>query len=66
MLDLIIRNKEYSMLALIIRNKRVLEKGIYYLSSINYDFLNFREKTSPQGYLLVIVNDSSSSEFKCH
>ena len=30
------------MLDLIIRNKRVLENGIYYLLSINYDFLIFR------------------------
>ena len=30
------------MLDLIIRNDRVLENGIYYLLSINYDFLIFR------------------------
>ena len=36
--SLIIRNREYSMLDLIIRNKRVLDNGIYYLLSINYDF----------------------------
>ena len=42
MLDLIIRNKEYSMLDLIIRNERVLENCIYYVSSIDYDFLIFR------------------------
>ena len=30
------------MLDLIIRNKRVLENAIYYLLSINYDFLIFR------------------------
>ena len=39
--DLIIRNREYSMLDLIIRNRRVLENGVYYLLSINYDLSDF-------------------------